>query len=53
MGEIWGFCDGCIRWFPCPEWFDRSVAECVCPACRAEPTRIVNRAALPATRRAS
>jgi hypothetical protein len=48
MPEIWGFCDACAQWFPCPDWFNRSVAEVVCPGCQAEPRKIVNRAAQPA-----
>lgn len=42
--EIWGRCPSCIRWFPCPDWFQREREHPTCPRCGVEPTRIENRA---------
>lgn len=42
--DIWGRCPVCVRWFPCPEWFQRDQAHPTCPRCGVEPTRIENRA---------
>lgn len=42
--EIWAYCDDCSRWFYCPEWFNRTKPQPVCPGCHREPQAIENRA---------
>lgn len=42
--EIWGRCPSCVRWFPCPDWFQRDREHPTCPQCGIEPTHIENRA---------
>lgn len=41
--DIWGLCVPCRRWFYCEGWFDPAVDHPLCPVCRSEPRKIVNR----------
>lgn len=43
MGDIWGYCATCARWFYCAGWFDKTRPQPVCPVCSAEPVAIENR----------
>lgn len=43
VGDIWGYCATCARWFYCAGWFDKTRPQPVCPVCSAEPVAIENR----------
>ncbi len=38
---ILGLCPTCDAWFPCDEWFDRTVPVPCCATCRLPPRKLV------------